>query len=147
MAAVSPLTPDEVRLYIKDSAQSNYLLDGEEFSDERINFAMQLTVDFFNMVTPVTTFSLDKFPSKSILLMGTLANMFKGQAALAARNQMSYSDGGVSLPIEERFQLYQSLAAQYGQEFSDLTKLWKIQYNMEAGWGGVGSDFGTMPMW
>jgi len=66
---------------------------------------------------------------------------------MAARNQMSYSDGGVSLPIEERFQLYQSLAAQYGQQFSDLSKQWKIQYNMEAGWGGVGSDFQTFPMW
>ena len=60
---------------------------------------------------------------------------------------MSYSDGGLNIPIEERVQLYQSLAAQYGQQYSDLSKQWKIQANMESGWGGVSSDYATFPLW
>lgn len=143
----SPLSPEQVRLYIKDRADSNYLITGEEFSDERIELAIELTVDTFNFMTPTTNYDVAGFPSKAILLYGTLANLFSGQSALAARNQMSYSDGGLNIPIEERFQLYQSLAAQYGQQYSDLSKQWKIQANMESGWGGVSSDFATFPMW
>lgn len=143
----SPLTPEAVRLYIKDDPANNYLLTGEEFSDERIALAMEMAVDTFNIVTPITSFISENFPSKALLLYGTLANLYTGQAGLAARNQMSYSDGGISLPIEERFQLYQSMAAQYGQQFSDLSKQWKIQYNMERGWGGVGSDYSAFPLW
>lgn len=143
----SPLSPEQVRIYIKDRADSNYLITGEEFSDERIELAMELTVDTFNFMTPTTNYDLTSFPSKAILLYGTLANLFSGQSALAARNQMSYSDGGLNIPIEERFQLYQSLAAQYGQQYSDLSKQWKIQANMESGWGGVSSDYATFPMW
>lgn len=143
----SPLSPEQVRLYIKDRADSNYLITGEEFSDERIELAIELTVDTFNFMTPTTSYDIASFPSKAILLYGTLANLFSGQSALAARNQMSYSDGGLNIPIEERFQLYQSLASQYGQQYSDLSKQWKIQANMESGWGGVSSDFATFPMW
>lgn len=143
----SPLSPEQVRIYIKDRADSNYLITGEEFSDERIELAMELTVDTFNFMTPTTNYDLTSFPSKAMLLYGTLANLFSGQSALAARNQMSYSDGGLNIPIEERFQLYQSLAAQYGQQYSDLSKQWKIQANMESGWGGVSSDYATFPMW
>jgi len=143
----SPLSPEQVRIYIKDRADSNYLITGEEFSDERIELAMELTVDTFNFMTPTTNYDLTSFPSKAILLYGTLANLFSGQSALAARNQMSYSDGGLNIPIEERFQLYQSLAAQYGQQYSDLSKQWKIQANMESGWGGVSSDYATFPLW
>lgn len=144
---MATLTPETVRLYIKDDPAANYLITGEEFSNDRIALAIELTVDTFNFITPATSFTLESFPSKAILLYGALANLYSGQAAMAARNQLSYSDGGITIPIEERFQLYQSLAAQYGQQYSDMSKQWKIQHNMESGWGGVSSDYSTFPLW
>ena len=56
----SPLSPEQVRIYIKDRADSNYLITGEEFSDERIELAMELTVDTFNFMTPTTNYDLTK---------------------------------------------------------------------------------------
>lgn len=141
------LSPEEVRVYIQDESGSNYLLTGEEFNDARIGLAIEMAVDSFNFITPITNYSKDNFPSKSLLLYGTLHQLFTGQCALLARNHMNYSDGGVSLPIEERFTLYQSLAAQYGQMYSDLATKWKVQNNMESGWGSVGSDYKNMPLW
>lgn len=141
------LSPEEVRAYIQDEPGSNYLLTGEEFRDARIDLAMELAIDAFNVITPVTKFDKSFFPSKSMLLFGTLHQLFNGQCALLARNNMSYTDGGVSLPIEERFQLYQGLAAMYGQMYADLATKWKIQNNMDNGWGAVGSDYQNMPLW
>lgn len=147
MSLPSLLTPEEVRAFLQDDPNSNYLLSGEEFTDARIRLAIELAIDAFNIVTPITSYKADTFPSKSILLYGTLHQLYVGQSALLARNTMNYSDGGISLPIEERFTLYQSLAAQYGQMFSDLTTKWKVQNNMESGWGQVGSDYANFPYW
>lgn len=142
---MASITPDQVRTYIRDHVDYNRLIDELEFSDERIVIARDLTVDLFNVLPPVTTFELDTFPNKYVLLMGILHNLFLGEAAMAARNQMSYSDGGLTIPIEERFEYYSNLAATYGTQFNQLAQQLKIHNNVEAGWGSVGSDFARFP--
>lgn len=142
---MADLTPDQVRLYIRDHVDYNRLIDEQEFTDERIVFARDLTLDMFNVLPPLTFYSLAEFPNRYILLMGTLHNLYLGEAAMAARNQMSYSDGGLSIPIEERFEYYNNLAAQYGTQFSQLAQQFKIHKNIEDGWGEVGSDFARFP--
>ncbi len=142
------LTPEEVQLYVRDRASNNFLLDGEEFSLPQISLAIELAVDAFNNdISPVSSFVLGTFPSKNILLQGTLWKMFAGQAALYARNQMDYSDGGVSLPVEERFPLYMQLASMYQESFLSSAKAWKVNQNLLDGFGHVGSDYGAMPIW
>lgn len=141
------LTPEEVREHISDKVESNHLLDGEEFSNTRIDLAMTLAIDRFNMIPPISSANIYMFPSKQILLYGTLALLFEGQSALLARNTMSYSDGGITIPVEERMALYQSLAAMYGQAFQESARGLKIQRNIEDGWGGVSSDYANFPTW
>ena len=142
---MASLTPDQVRLYIRDHVDYNRLIDEQEFTDERIVFARDLTIDMFNVLPPVTTYELEDFPNRYVLLMGTLHNLFLGEAAMAARNQMSYSDGGLTIPIEERFEYYSNLAGQYGAQFNQLAQQLKIHKNIEDGWGSVGSDFARFP--
>lgn len=141
------LSPEEVREHIADKPELNHLLDGEEFSATRIEIAMELAVDKYNMIVPISSADLYTFPSKFILLYGTLGILFEGQAALLARNTMSYTDGGISIPVEERAQLYQSLAAMYNSSFETSARAVKIQYNIESGWGGVPSDYARFPLW
>lgn len=139
------LTPDQVRLFIRDQIEYNRLIDELEFTDERIQFAMDLTLDMFNVMTPVTTYLMVEFPNRYLLLMGTLGNLFRGEAAMAARNQMSYSDGGLTIPIEERFEYYTNLADRYSTQFSQMAQQLKIYNNIADGWGDVDSDYTRFP--
>lgn len=141
------LSPEEVQEFIQDRVEKNHLLDGNEFQPTQINLAIELAIGEFNMYTPVSAFNTYSFPNKSLLMFGTLAKLFAGQAALLARNHMSYSDGGISVPVEERAQLYQSLAAMYQQSFESMGKAWKIQDNIDNGWGGVSSDYAAFPLY
>lgn len=141
------LSPEEVREHIADKVENNYLLDGVEFTNTRIDIAMQIAIDKFNLLPPVGSVNSYTFPNKSLLMYGTLAALFEGQAALMARNTMSYSDGGISIPVEERMGLYQQLAVMYGQAFDSMSRGLKIQRNIEDGWGGVSSDYANFPTW
>lgn len=140
------LSPEEVREFIGDKVENNHLLDGVEFSNTRIDLAMQVAIDRFNMIPPIGATNIYMFPSKLILLYGTLAALFDGQAALLARNHFSYQDGGISVPVEERMALYRELAVSYSQLFETSAKAIKIQMNIDEAWGGVASDYARMPL-
>lgn len=143
------VSPDEVREFIADYVENNHLLDTVEFSDTRISLATELAVSEFNMLPPVGGVSVSTFlrAGKSLLMSGILWKLFEGQMALLARNTMSYSDGGISLPIEERMQLYQAMAAQFQQSFMSSAPRIKQYLNIESGWGEVSSDQANFPVW
>lgn len=147
MSGSGILSPVEVRTYINDFAEANLLIDGEEFSDTMIQLCIELAVTDYNQFTPLSSFSSSTFPSKGLLLIGTLAKLYNGKAAHLARNHMSYSDGGVSIPIEERYELYKDLANSYQQQFNQSAARLKISQNMESGWGEVRSDQSNFPLW
>lgn len=146
MAAVPVLTPAEIKTFIQDFPQNNYLLDGVEFSDSQLSLCIELAIDDFNRMTPISKYNILSFPSKSILLYGSLGHLFNGQMALLGRNTMSYSDGGIQIPIEERMQLYQQMATMYSDIFRDSSLKFKITLNMESGWGEVASDQRWFPV-
>ena len=139
------ISPDYVRTYIRDAIPYNRLLDELEFTDERIAQAKELALDFYNVMSPMTGYTEDQFPSKALLLLGTLWHLFNGEAAMAARNEMSYQDGGLTIPIEERFQYYTALATAYQTQFNQAAQQLKIYQNLESAWGEVRSDWSYFP--
>jgi len=146
---MAQLTPEMVRLFLNDSPENNMLLDGVEFSDERIYLAMTLAVSSLNSIQPITTYTVESFPtaySKAMLYL-VAQSLYEGQAAMAARNQMSYSDGGTTIPIEERFEMFTAIARQFGSMGSDLARQIKVQLNIQSGWGDIGSDYRNFPVW
>lgn len=147
MANVPKLTPKEVRMYVNDFAPQNYLIDGEEFSDELINFCIEMAIEEYNSVPPLSSLNPYTFPSKSILLWGTLWKMFSSRASYLIRQQMAYTDGGLQIPISENGEAYLALAGQYQQQFNQASRTLKTQQNMEAGWGSTSSDAANFPMW
>lgn len=141
------LSPEEVQVYLQDLPEKNYLLDGVEFGPTQIMLAIELAISEFNVISPHTSYDANNFPSKAILMNGTLYKLFHGEAALFARNNMSYSDGGLAIPIEERYQLYLDIASRYQAEFMKSAQAYKINVNYESGWGGVGTDYSNFPSW
>ncbi len=143
------VNPDDVREFIADYAENNHLLDGEEFSDTRIALATELAMSEFNMIPPIGGVSVDTFlrTGKTVVMCGILWKLFSGQAALLARNHMSYSDGGINIPVEERMELYLRLSDMYRSEFVNSATNLKRQLNLEAGFGEVSGDAAFFPNW
>lgn len=137
----------QVREYVSDYAPNNYLIDGEEFTDTYIQLCMDLAIEEFNEIAPLTHYNASTFPSKGILLTGTVWKMYDGKSLLLARNTMAYADSGLQIPIEERAELYSSLASKFGQQFKETAVRLKANLNMESGWGSVGSDYSNFPLW
>lgn len=145
MASVLPI--EKVREFISDYPEENLLLDKQEFTDTFMELSMELAVSEYNSLSPKSGFTEETFPSKSILMLGTLWQMYTGKVALMARNHMSYSDGGLQIPIEEKFELYRNLADSYGTQFMTAASRLKGSMNMENGWGEVRSDEAMFPIW
>jgi hypothetical protein len=141
------LTPDEVRLYIQDYPEVNVLLDDVEFADPNIQLAIKMAISDFNVMTPRSNFTGDSFPSVSLLMLGTLYHLFLGAAAKYARNHLTYSDGGLSVPIEEKYELYKNLSDSFYGQFNTAAAKLKINLNMESGWGYVSSDEAFFPIY
>jgi hypothetical protein len=141
----SILSVDEVREYVSDFPSENLLLDRQEFSDTFITLCIDMAAEEYNQLSPMSAYNSTTFPSKSLLLTGTLWKMYAGKAALLARNHMSYSDGGLQIPVEERMQLYQSLAQDFGNQFSSGASRLKVSENVAGGWGEVYSDNSVLP--
>lgn len=143
------VTNDEVREFLADYAENNHLLDGVEFSDTRISLATKLAVSEFNLLPPIGGVSINSFirVGAALVMYGICWKLLEGQAALLARNHMSYSDGGISLPIEERMQLYMSLAGVFRDQFLSSAQRVKQHLNIESGFGEVRSDQAAFPLW
>lgn len=141
------LTVEEVQEHIRDRAENNHLIDGQEFSPTLITIAIELAISAYDTIPPLTLHNVQSFPSKTLLMSGTLWKLFAGQAALKARNTMNYADGGLQIPVEEQFQLYQSLASMYEEDFKTTARNLKTHLNIEDGWGEVFSDYSRFPDW
>lgn len=141
------LTTIQVREFLQDYPESNLLLDKEEFSNTYIELCMELAVSEYNVLTPRTNVSLSNFPSMSLLLLGTVWQMYLGRATLMARNHLTYTDGGLQIPVEEKYELYMNIANNFGQRFSETAQKLKINVNMEGGWGEIRSDESNFPLW
>lgn len=143
------ITPEEIRTFIQDQIPSNYLLDATEFTDERCNMAIKLMLSAVNVTPPFSLYDVDTMPASwyVIAMYGCLAHLFKGQSAFKARNHLSYSDGGLTIPVEEQFPFYLQLAEFYESSFMAMMKQAKISQNLESGWGDVHSDYAHFPVW
>jgi len=145
VSAVPILTAAQVSLYIQDSPLNNYLLDNEEFSEDRINLAIQLAISEANAIPPRGTYTILDFPNMGLLMDGTLWKLFDGQAAFFARNSLPYSDGGITVNLEERQEAYMSLAANFRDRFLDGMRQLRIEDNIEGSWSVLQSDYSTFP--
>lgn len=144
---MATITTQEIRDYLADSPENNHLIDGLEFTDARINMAKRLAVDSYNTLPPVRLKTTADAISDTLMLYGALWHLYTGQTALAARNQMSYSDGGLTIPVEERYQFYVQMSQMYEQQFKTMAKEAKISSNMENAWGEVVTDYASFPIW
>jgi hypothetical protein len=138
----------EVRAYLRDFAELNRLISGEESSSRMISYCVHLAVDEFNTTPPLTSHKISSFPSRSILLQLTIVHLLTSVGILKSRNRFQYSDGGWSSDTEQQDSSYQNWIQLLRSQLNPRLQSLKIALNIEGGWGaGVGSEYGWINGW
>lgn len=143
-----------VRLFMRDFAELNLLIKGEESSDRMIMWA---TLDFlsdFNGTPPFTSMSLDQILQRnlhSFAVRGTVVSLLQSLMLLYTRNHLNFSDGGMSVSINDKAPMLQSIMSMMQAGHEQNKRLIKTALNVESlldySISGLHSDYfiiGTM---
>lgn len=144
MATLSPTfgnVREATRLYMRDFRQFNALIDDEETPDSIMDLCISLTVDDFNTTPPNTGFDIVNFPSKYLLLIGTVIQVLRSAGILQSRNRLNYSDGGITVSTSDKAPEYQAWIDRMQREYEDKKKRLKRSLNAEAAYGGIFSEY------
>jgi len=131
-----------IRLYLRDYAELNRLIKGEEHSDRMIAWAVMDALDDYNKTPPLTSYALTNFPSSSLLRLGTVVNLLESIGLLQTRNHLTFSDGGIQVGVSDKTPLLQAWIQMLQNKYEDKKQKLKIAINIENGWGGgVNSEY------
>lgn len=133
---------NQVRLFIRDYAELNRLIDGVENSPRQIVWAIFDTLDDFNTTPPFTFFHLFAFPSRSLFIRGVVCSLLESVGLLQTRNQLSFTDGGIQVGISDKTPLIQSWLQVFRNAYEEKKMRVKVAINIEQAWGGgIFSEF------
>jgi len=129
-----------IRLYLRDYEQLNRLIKGQETSNRMIAWAVVDALDDWNATPPfLGDVSLDGFPSISLLREGATIRILESVGLLQTRNQLQYSDGGISVSVSDKtpmlMQWIQMMRNSYEQKKNRMKQSMNIEYAM----AGVGT--------
>jgi hypothetical protein len=127
---------NQVRHFLRDYKELNRLIAGEESSNRQIVWAIMDCLDDFNTTPPFTKFSFETFPSKSLLLRGTVCSLLESIGLLQTRNHLSFSDGGLQVGVSDKTPFIQSWLQLFRNAYEEKKSRLKIAYNIESAWGG-----------
>jgi hypothetical protein len=135
-----------LRLFLNDTPELNRLIRREESTDEKLDLAMDMATDDYNITPPLLGVStLANFPSLYLLIYGSTIQVLRSAGILQSRNELAYSSGGVSVRIFDKTQLYQSWINQFIAEYERKKNNFKISTNINnAMAGGVASEYSIL---
>lgn len=85
----------------------NVLKGALEFSDEQIaGFIIEALYDINEAEPRRAQYRFDQFPKTSLLLDGAMVFMLRARGLLHLRNQVSYSDAGFSVNLDDKSGYY-----------------------------------------
>lgn len=138
------VTKDQVRMFMRDYADNNILLDTVQFTDAELNNALEMAVSAFNAITPQSSLTPQTFPThlRYLLLIGTTRFLLMSESFMQVRNQATVQDGDIApIGISDKAALYAQLAKQLKDEWDELSRGIKTQNNMESGYNSLGSGY------
>jgi hypothetical protein len=141
--SVGPPSMAEIRLFLRDYAQENELLDTVDFDLSEIAAAITLPVRFWNEILPPLphTYSSQNFPWRYHWLIAICANLFLIAGEHYRRNRLQYSAGGMQIDDKNKSSEYEQKAAQMKQEWEQFARSKKVSLNLSAGYGEIGSPY------
>lgn len=140
-STTTDVNSDDVRMFMRDYANNNLLLDQVEFGEAEVNKALEMAVDEWNAMVPITADTASNIP-KSILLLGAAAWLCMSESFLQLRNQATYQDGQVqNVGVDDKHLLYIQMSRALKEEWKTTAREYKKAVNMAGGYGFVGSGY------
>jgi len=135
-----------LRLFLNDTPELNRLIRRQESTPEKLDLAIRLAVDDFNITPPLLGQArVDNFPSLFLLIYGASIQVLRSAGLLHSRNELVYSSGGVSVRIFDKTALYQSWIAQFVAEYERKKANYKIAANVNNSLAsGVASEYSIL---
>jgi hypothetical protein len=129
-----------VRLYLRDFPELNRLTQGYEHSPRMIAWAIVDALDDWNATPPfIGTIGIENFPSKSLLCRGATIALLESVGLLQTRNQLNFSDGGISVSVSDKAPLIMSWLQMFKQSYEDKKTRFKSSANVEMAMDGAGT--------
>lgn len=139
---------ESVRLFMRDFAELNLLIRGEESTDRMIVWATGDFLSDFNGTPPFTGYSLGELVQRNmqnLCVRGTVITLLQSVMMLHARNYLPFSDGGLSVSINDKAPLIQSMLQLFQAAYEQNKRMAKTALNieqiMDLGPSGVHSDY------
>ena len=132
-----------LRMFLNDTAELNRLIRQEESNSDKLDLAIRLTIDDYNITTPlIGNVTITSYPSIYLLIHGAAIQTLKSSGILQSRNQLEYSSGGITVRTFDKTQLYQSWIMQFYEDYERKKMDLKKFINIESSWpGGVHSEY------
>lgn len=129
-----------IRLYMRDFPELNRLIKGEETSNRMIAWAVIDALDDWNSTPPfIGNASIERFPSISLLREGAVIRILESVGLLQTRNQLSYSDGGITVSVSDKAPLLLQWISLFRSSYEDKKHRMKSSMNIEMAMGGAGT--------
>jgi hypothetical protein len=96
-----------------------------EYSDEQIAAFIEEAWHMINEAEPRTNHPFERFPKTSLLLDGAMVVMLEAKGLLHLRNQLSYSDAGFSVNLDDKSGHYAQWLSQKATVFFQELKQFK----------------------
>jgi len=132
-----------MRTWMRDFAALNALIDGEEFKDEHFELFVDMALDDFAITPPLLRrySRVEDFPSKYLLMLKVASIALESGAILYARNNLNYSDGGITVATSDKAPVYLALAERFERQFEQKKMRWLASTNAEEAYGGIHSEY------
>lgn len=138
-----------VRLFMRDFAELNLLVRGEESSDRMITWATFDFVSDFNATPPFLTWTgIEEMYLRgwqSFAVRGTTVTLLQSLMILYARNHLPFSDGGISINLNDKapliMQMLSLLYSTYEQNKRAMKTALNLQILLEPDSTGLFSDY------
>ncbi len=141
------ITQNSIRIFLLDKPELNPLLQGVKFTTEDIDEAIINVIDEFNIMSPPTSYSykVENFPFRSLLLKGVSGHLLKGAAVNEAINQLDYAADGIQVNDKNKASIFTQLGTGFWDEFKATAKEVKMNQNINAIYGTIGSEYRHRP--
>lgn len=132
----------DLRAYLRDDPLLNELLEGKESTDGQLREAILDSIDDWNNTQPPLAFiTVENHPSRRMLIRGAAIEILRSTAIYYARNQLPYSDGGISVDDKNKLGPYLSLIQDKANDYETKKINLKKSLNISLGFGQIPSEY------
>lgn len=122
-----------LRTYMRDFSVLNRLNDGEESKDRDLAFAIYRALEDFNGTPPPIALSLQQIINNNLvdlLLRGAACKLMESVVLTYARNEVQFTDAGVSVKISDKFPIFMNWYAAIKPQWDQQKQQAKYSLNV-----------------